>query len=49
LIENPETLTGVVLNGANGIYDVHTDIGVYAAHYEENLKKRLPMLNRQNQ
>jgi ribosome biogenesis GTPase len=39
LIENPETLTGVVLNGANGIYDVHTDIGVLRCTLRGKLKK----------
>jgi len=39
LIENPETLTGVVLNGSNGIYDVHTDIGVLRCTLRGKLKK----------
>ena len=37
--EIPETLTGVVLNGAHGIYDVHTDIGVLRCTLRGKLKK----------
>ncbi len=39
MIEDPETLTGVVLNGAHGIYDVHTDIGVLRCTLRGKLKK----------
>jgi ribosome biogenesis GTPase len=39
LIEDPETLTGVVLNGAHGIYDVHTDIGILRCTLRGKLKK----------
>jgi ribosome biogenesis GTPase len=39
LIKDPETLTGVVLNGAHGIYDVHTDIGVIRCTLRGKLKK----------
>src|SRR5713101_8417254 len=39
LINDPETLTGVVLNGAHGIYDVHTDIGVLRCTLRGKLKK----------
>jgi ribosome biogenesis GTPase / thiamine phosphate phosphatase len=39
LIKDPETLTGVVLNGAHGIYDVHTDIGVLRCTLRGKLKK----------
>ncbi|HEV2579763.1 MAG TPA: ribosome small subunit-dependent GTPase A [Ktedonobacteraceae bacterium] len=39
MIENPETLTGVVLNGAHGIYDVHTDIGILRCTLRGKLKK----------
>ena len=39
MIENPETLTGVVLNGAHGIYDVHTDFGILRCTLRGKLKK----------
>ncbi len=39
MIKEPETLTGVVLNGAHGIYDVHTDIGVLRCTLRGKLKK----------
>jgi ribosome biogenesis GTPase len=39
LITDPETLTGVVLNGAHGVYDVHTDIGVLRCTLRGKLKK----------
>ncbi len=39
MINDPETLTGVVLNGAHGIYDVHTDIGVLRCTLRGKLKK----------
>jgi ribosome biogenesis GTPase / thiamine phosphate phosphatase len=39
LIKDPETLTGVVLNGAHGIYDVHTEIGVLRCTLRGKLKK----------
>src|SRR5437660_7210836 len=39
LINDPETLTGVVLNGAHGIYDVHTDIGLLRCTLRGKLKK----------
>ena len=39
MIEDPETFTGVVLNGAHGIYDVHTDIGVLRCTLRGKLKK----------
>ena len=39
LINDPETLTGVVLNGAHGIYDVHTDDGVLRCTLRGKLKK----------
>jgi ribosome biogenesis GTPase / thiamine phosphate phosphatase len=39
LIEDPETLTGMVLNGAHGIYDVHTDNGVLRCTLRGKLKK----------
>jgi len=39
LINDPETITGVVLNGAHGIYDVHTDIGVLRCTLRGKLKK----------
>jgi ribosome biogenesis GTPase / thiamine phosphate phosphatase len=39
LINNPEILTGMVLNGAHGIYDVHTDNGVLRCTLRGKLKK----------
>jgi len=48
LINDPETLTGVVLNGAHGIYDVHTDIGILRCTLRGKLKKALPRHNPQN-
>ena len=39
MIKDPETLTGVVLNGAHGIYDVHTDNGVLRCTLRGKLKK----------
>jgi len=43
LINDPEThsetLTGVVLNGAHGIYDVHTEVGVLRCTLRGKLKK----------
>jgi len=39
LINDPETLTGVVLNGAHGIYDVHTDEGILRCTLRGKLKK----------
>lgn len=39
MIKDPESLTGVVLNGAHGIYDVHTDIGVLRCTLRGKLKK----------
>jgi hypothetical protein len=43
LINDPEahaeTLTGVVLNGAHGIYDVHTEAGVLRCTLRGKLKK----------
>lgn len=39
MINDPETLTGVVLNGAHGIYDVHTDGGILRCTLRGKLKK----------
>ena len=39
MINDPETLTGVVLNGAHGIYDVHTDDGILRCTLRGKLKK----------
>jgi ribosome biogenesis GTPase len=39
LITEPDTLTGVVLNGAHGVYDVHTDSGVLRCTLRGKLKK----------
>ncbi len=38
MINEPETLTGVVLNGVHGIYDVHTDIGILRCTLRGKLK-----------
>lgn len=39
MTNDPELLTGMVLNGAHGIYDVHTDIGVLRCTLRGKLKK----------
>lgn len=39
MITDPATLTGVVLNGAHGIYDVHTDDGILRCTLRGKLKK----------
>lgn len=39
MINNPEMLTGMVLNGAHGIYDVHTSNGVLRCTLRGKLKK----------
>ncbi len=39
MIKDPETLTGVVVSGAHGIYDVHTDEGVLRCTLRGKLKK----------
>ncbi len=39
MINDPEILTGMVLNGAHGIYDVHTDDGVLRCTLRGKLKK----------
>ncbi len=39
MINDPETLTGMVLNGAHGIYDVHTANGVLRCTLRGKLKK----------
>ena len=39
MIDDPEILTGVVLNGAHGIYDVHTEIGILRCTLRGKLKK----------
>jgi ribosome biogenesis GTPase len=39
LINDPEPLTGMVLNGAHGIYDVHTDNGILRCTLRGKLKK----------
>jgi ribosome biogenesis GTPase len=45
LIDNAETLTGVVLNGAHGIYDVHTDNGILRCTLRGKLKKAFARAN----
>ena len=39
MIKDPESLTGMVLNGAHGIYDVHTDNGILRCTLRGKLKK----------
>lgn len=39
MIDDPTTLTGVVLSGAHGIYDVHTDDGILRCTLRGKLKK----------
>jgi len=39
LTNETETLTGVVLNGAHGIYDIHTDDGILRCTLRGKLKK----------
>jgi len=39
LIKDPESLTGMVLNGAHGIYDVHTENGILRCTLRGKLKK----------
>lgn len=41
MVDDPEILTGVVLNGAHGIYDVYTDIGVLRCTLRGKLKKAM--------
>lgn len=38
-MKDPDTLVGVVLNGAHGIYDVHTDQGIIRCTLRGKLKK----------
>ncbi len=39
MINEPETLIGVVLSGAHGIYDIHTDNGILRCTLRGKLKK----------
>lgn len=39
MIDDPAILTGIVLNGAHGIYDVHTDNGILRCTLRGKLKK----------
>ncbi len=39
MINDPETLTGMVLNGTHGIYDVHTENGILRCTLRGKLKK----------
>jgi len=39
LINDPATLTGIILSGAHGIYDVHTDDGILRCTLRGKLKK----------
>jgi ribosome biogenesis GTPase len=45
LINNPAQLTGMVLNGAHGIYDVHTSDGVLRCTLRGKLKKAFAQAN----
>lgn len=45
MINNPAQLTGMVLNGAHGIYDVHTDDGVLRCTLRGKLKKAFAQAN----
>lgn len=39
MINDPEILTGMILNGAHGIYDVHTEMGILRCTLRGKLKK----------
>ena len=45
MINDPAILTGIVLNGAHGIYDVHTDDGVLRCTLRGKLKKAFAQAN----
>ncbi|GCE18947.1 ribosome small subunit-dependent GTPase A [Dictyobacter kobayashii] len=45
MINNPAQLTGMVLNGAHGIYDVHTDDGILRCTLRGKLKKAFAQAN----
>jgi ribosome biogenesis GTPase / thiamine phosphate phosphatase len=45
LINDPAQLTGMVLNGAHGIYDVHTDDGIVRCTLRGKLKKAFAQAN----
>ncbi|GCF09228.1 ribosome small subunit-dependent GTPase A [Dictyobacter arantiisoli] len=45
MINNPAQLTGMVLNGAHGIYDVHTDNGIMRCTLRGKLKKAFAQAN----
>ncbi|HTI15257.1 MAG TPA: ribosome small subunit-dependent GTPase A [Dictyobacter sp.] len=45
MINDPAILTGMVLNGAHGIYDVHTDDGVVRCTLRGKLKKAFAQAN----
>lgn len=45
MINDPEILTGMVLNGAHGIYDVHTDNGILRCTLRGKLKKSFAQAN----
>lgn len=49
MIDDPETLTGVVMNGAHGIYDVHTGNGVLRCTLRGKLKKAFAQARSANQ
>ncbi|GCE05017.1 ribosome small subunit-dependent GTPase A [Dictyobacter aurantiacus] len=45
MINNPAQLTGMVLNGAHGIYDVHTEDGILRCTLRGKLKKAFAQAN----
>ncbi len=45
MINNPAILTGMVLSGAHGIYDIHTDEGVLRCTLRGKLKKAFAQAN----
>lgn len=45
MINDPAQLTGMVLNGAHGIYDVHTDDGILRCTLRGKLKKAYAQAN----
>lgn len=48
MIDDPALLTGIVLNGAHGIYDVHTDNGIFRCTLRGKLKKAFARVQAQN-
>ncbi|GHO44304.1 ribosome small subunit-dependent GTPase A [Ktedonospora formicarum] len=48
MIDDPILLTGIVLTGAHGIYDVHTDNGIFRCTLRGKLKKAFARVQTQN-